>query len=628
MINLENIKNGINIRESKTLNKMRQAGEIKMYNYLSGIDPDSSYTGENIKSIMTISGDIQWEKVEDPSNALFNIGYSEQGNIIGILTNANALLQDMLLYCTLNEAKRNLKKVLSIGVGTKPTLGKRYAINGQSPLTFALPVITKGGYKSYAVVIHNKHADEFIKILESIDIDALTEEDMLLIAKDISFISRTQELAIDVAKDKTIQIVDTSEWLAMGIKPTNYWLGKQKDSVDGWYAKENIYEIIQAKKSGEVIPEFKIEKNIPEKVTSKISIEVNTSESIAREVLKKATEDYYNNHYKEMLSYSQETELNITAKSMAVKHKDLTQAFKQVLVAYRKYMISNMPRNIEDEETALLLRKIAKEKIEAFATICRNTIYHLGLNAGYKFKDIAMIAYGADLTEVSKDEGKYFRAIMPEEFKKLYANGKTATSRERLFFVDELTQDDIDDGEIIIVDFKDGKAYAENSDVLIAKASHKFNAKDCKLVFDEISGHFYAEQELGIDLPEFGNEVLLRVDGVSVDTDLSNKTLMYTTKSENNSNVLFIEDKELEQNCNIGTLGYYSYLSVIEQAMLLRNSSITKAIKEGNIANVKTLLSDVDKVNQYGLTKEISIKEIIKVDKDSEFETDYAVFMI
>ena len=171
MINLESIKNGINIRESKTLNKMKQAGEIKMYNYLSGIDPDSSYTGENIKSIMTLSGDIQWERVEDPSNALFNIGYSEQGNVIGILTNANALLQDMLLYCDLEEAKRNLKKVLSIGVGSKPILGKKYAVNGQSPLTFALPVITKGGYKSYAVVIHNRHADEFIKIMEALDID-------------------------------------------------------------------------------------------------------------------------------------------------------------------------------------------------------------------------------------------------------------------------------------------------------------------------------------------------------------------------------------------------------------------------------------------------------------------------
>ena len=628
MINLEQIRNGINIRESKILNKMKQAGEEKMYNYLSGIDPDSSYTGENVKSIMTIAGNIQWEKVEDPSNALFNIGYSEQGNVIGILTNANALLQDMLLYCTLDEAKRNLKRVLSIGVGSKPILGKKYAINGQSPLTFALPVITKGGYKSYAVVIHNKHADEFIKIMESLDIDALDEEDMLLIAKDISFISRTQELAIDVAKDKTIQIVDTSQWLSMGVKPTNYWLGKQKDSADVWYAKDNIYDIITAKKSGEIMPEFKIEKNIPEEIETKVSIEVNTSESIAREILKKAVEDYYNNHYKEMLLYSQETELNITAKSMAVQNNELTKAFKQVLVAYRKYMISNIPRNVEDEETAILLRKIAKEKIDAFATICRNTIYHLGINAGYNFKDIAMIAYGTDLTEVSKDEGKYFRAIMPEEFKKLYANGKTAISREKLFFVDELIQDDIDDGKTIIVDFKNGKAYAKDSDILIAKASHKFNGQNCKLIFDETSGYFYAEQELGIDLPEFGNEVLLRIDGVSENIDLTNQTLQYITKSENNSNVLFIEDKELGQNCNIGTLGYYGYLSVVEQSMLLRNASITKAIKAGNIDNVKALLSNANKINQYNLVKEISIKEIIKVDKDSDFEVDFAIFMI
>ena len=147
-------------------------------------------------------------------------------------------------------------------------------------------------------------------------------------------------------------------------------------------------------------------------------------------------------------------------------------------------------------------------------------------------------------------------------------------------------------------------------------------------MFDEVSGHFYAEQKLGIDLPEFGNEVLLRIDGISQNMDLNNKTIKYAAKTENNSNVLYIEDNELGQNCNIGTLGYYSNLSAIEQAMLLRNVSITKAIKEGNISYVKTLLSNAEKVNRYGLIKEVLVKEVIKVDKDSEFETDCAVFMI
>lgn len=626
MINLESIKNGMKIRESKTLNKMKKAGEEKMYNYLSGIDPDSSYTGENIKSIMTLTGDIDWDKVEDKSNALFSIGYSEQGNIIGILTNANALLQDMLLYCDLATAKENLKRVLSIGVGTKSILGKRYSVNGQSPLTFALPVITSGGYKSYAVVIHNKHADEFIRIMESLDIDALDKEDMLLIAKDISFISRTQELAIDVAKDKTIQIVDTSEWLNMGVKPANYWLAKQKDSVDGWYAKDNIYEIIKAKKSGDLMPEFKIEENILEEAKTKVGIEVTTSESIAREVLKKAVEDYYNNHYKEMLLYSQETELNITCKALAEQHKELASAIKQVLRAYRSYMIDNMPRNIEDEETAIVLRKIAREKIDAFAVICRNTIYHLGLKAGYNFKDIAMVAYGTDLKDVSKDEGKYFRAIMPEEFKKLYAQGKTATSRERLFFVDELIQDDIDNGEVIVVDFKDGKAYIHGTDILMAKASHKFNAKNTQIVFDEVSGHFYAEQELGIDLPSFGNEILVRINGLGQDVDIEGKELKYTTKSPNNSNVIFIEDKELNQNCTVGTLGYYGRLTIVEQLMLLRNSTISyKAVNEG-FDVVKELLNSYDKA--ANLSVDLKVQEVITINKETEYEADYIVATI
>lgn len=626
MINLDSIKDGINIRESKTLNKMKQEGEMKMYSYLSGIDPDSSYTGENIKSIMTISGDIKWEKVEDPSNALFSIGYSEQGNIIGILTNANALLQDMLLYCSLDEAKENLKEVLSIGVGTKAILGKRYAVNGQSPLTFALPVITSGGYKSYAVVIHNKHADEFIRIMESLDIDALTKEDMLLIAKDISFISRTQELAIDVAKDKTIQIVDTSQWLNMGIKPVNYWLAQDKKLGD-WNAKDNVYEIINAKKSGDLMPEFKIKENIPEETKMRIRKEVITSESISREVLKKAVEDYYNNHYKEMLLYSKETELNITCKALAEEHKELTQAIKQVLNAYRSYMIDNMPRNIDDEETAIVLRKIAREKIDAFATICRNTVYHLGLKAGYGFKEIAMIAYGADLKEVSKDEGKYFRAIMPEEFKKLYANGKTAVSKERLFFVDELVEDAIFDGEEITASFVNGQAHDENG-ILIARASYKFNAEKTTIVYDEVSGHFYAEQELGIDLPEFGNEVLSRINLMADKEAVEGFKLNYTPRTPNNANVIYLYDEELNQNITMATLGYYSKLSVVEQAMLLKNNSISLELKSRNFDKVQELLSSYDLIKANNLSVKIEIKEIITVNKDSEYEANYAIINI
>lgn len=626
MIDLNAIRKNMNIRDSKVINKMKQEGEMKMYSYLSGIDPDSSYTGDNVKSIMTLSGDIKWENIEDPSNALFNIGYSEQGNIIGILTNANALLQDMLLYCSLEDAKENLKEVLSIEVGSKAILGKRYAVNGKSPLTFALPVITAGGYKSYAVVIHNRHADEFIRIMESIDIDSLTEEDMLLIAKDISFISRTQELAIDVAKDKTIQIVDTSQWLNMGIKSANYWLAQDK-KIGDWNAKDNLYQIINAKKTGELMPEFAIEENIPEETKMKVRKEVVTSESISREVLRRAVEDYYNNHYKEMLLYSKETELNITCKAMAEQNKEFAQAIKQVLSAYRSYMIDNMPRNIEDEETAILLRKIYKEKTEAFASICRNTIYHLGLKAGYGFKDIAMIAYGTDLKEVSKDEGKFFRAVMPEEFKKLYANGKTATSREKLYFVDELVEDDILDGLTIKVDFTNGSAYDKDG-VLIARASYKFNAKNCTLIFDDVSGHFYAEQELGIDLPEFGNEVLSRINLMADKEVLVNNTFKYLVKTANNSNIIYMFDEETGQNITMASLGYYSNLTVIEQAMLLRSTKISTELKNKNFEGVKAVLSDYNRIKGIDLSVDINVKDIITVNKDSEYEANYVIITL
>ena len=623
IINLNAIRKETNIRESRILNKMKSEGEQRMYNYLSGNDPDSSYTGDNVKSIMTLSGDITWEKVEDPSNALFNIGYSEQGNIIGILTNANALLQDMLLYCSLDEAKENLKEVLSIGVGTKAILGKRYAVNGASPLTFALPVITSGGYKSYAVVIHNRHADEFIKIMESLDIDALTQEDMLLIAKDISFISRTQELAIDVAKDKTIQIVDTSQWLSMGIKPVNYWLAQDK-KIGDWNAQDNLYQIISSKKAGSEMPEFKIEECIPEETKMKVRKEVITSESISREVLKKAVEDYYNNEYKEMLLYSQETELNITSKAMAEQNKELTQAIKQVLNAYRSYMIENMPRNVADEETAILLRKIYKEKTEAFANICRNTIYHLGLKAGYGFKDIAMIAYGTDLKEVSKDEGKFFRAIMPEEFKKLYSNGKTATSKEKLYFVDELTEDAIFDGEEVKAAFVNGQAFDADG-ILIARASYKFNAKETTITYDDVTGCFYAEQELGIELPQFGNEVLTRINLMADKEVIEGNSFKYTTRTANNSNILFMFDEETGQDIVMGNFGYYGTLTVVEQAMLLRQNKISQELKNKNFDGVKTVLNDYNRIKNVNLAVELNIKEIMTVNKDSEYEANYAI---
>ena len=41
-----------------------------------------------------------------------------------------------------------------------------------------------------------------------------------------------------------IQIVDTSQWLKMGVKPKNYWLAQDKKLGD-WLAKDNLYQIIK-----------------------------------------------------------------------------------------------------------------------------------------------------------------------------------------------------------------------------------------------------------------------------------------------------------------------------------------------------------------------------------------------
>lgn len=626
MFNINTLREGAKIKESRSLLRIASNGQQKMYDYLSGADANSTYTAQNIKYIMEMHGDLDWNKVNDPSNALFSIGYSDQGNIIGLLTNTNALLQDMLIYSPLEEAKRNLREVLSIEVGTERIIGKRYAVNGKSPLTFALPLITKSHYKTFSVVIHKNHADRFQQIIKTIDIDALTKEDMILIAKDFGFISRTQELAIDVAKDKTIEIVDTSEWVNAGIKPELYWLSKQK-TVNGWYAKENLSEIIQAKKQNKPMPDFEITKDIPEEVSSKVNKEVTTSESLARKCLVQATKDYFNDTYREMIMYSQETALNQRAKAKSLEFKELSLAIKQVLMAYRGFMIDNIPKeNVEDIETAMFLRKLSKEKTNEFARICRNTIYKLGQVIGLNAYDIALIAYGTDLIEVSLDEGKYFRAIMPEEFKKLYAQGKTATSRTQLFFVDDFIKDMMDDGAEYVVDFVEGKAYDEDNN-LIAKASYKYNSKNAKIVFEEESGRYYAEIEEGISLPPVGDDVLIRIENVNGSIEsIKDIKLEYVPKSPNNRNLLI--ENDYEEKIIHGTLGYRTALSNYYRLMLLNNKALNNMMKENKSEYIDTILNSYERVVHYNLIKPIKINKIECVNKDNEYESNYAVISL
>lgn len=623
MLDINTLRNGANLKKSKCLNIIAENGQVKMYEYLSGADTDSTYTAQNIKYIMELHGDIDWNRIEDKTNALFNIGYSDQGNIIGLLTNTNAMLQDMLVYSPLEEAKKNLKDVLQIPVGTQSILGKRYAVNGESPLTFSLPVVTQGSYRTLAVVIHREHAEQFKEILKTIDMDALTKEDMLLIAKDFGFISRTQELAIDVAKDKTIEIVDTSEWVNTGIKSKLYWLGKQ-DNEAGWYAKDNLNEIIKAKKENKPLPKFTIKKDIPENVTSKVVKEVITSETISRRALTQAVADYFNDNYSEMLMYAQETSLNAKAKSSATTHKELSTAIKQVLMAYRSYMIDNIPdrQDLSDKETSMLINKISREKTTAFANICRNTIYALGRALGYNDYIISLTAYGTDLTEVSKEEGKYFRAIMPEEFKKLYAGGKKTTIRETLFYVDEFVKDDIDDGIEVVVSFFDGKAFDKDG-ILIAKASHKYNTDNAKIIYE--NGKYYAEVEKGVSLPAVGDEILVRIENTFIDTDNINEVI-YTPKSPNNYNLIYTED--CDNRVIHGSLGYRNVLPLAYKLALLKNDNLFKMAKAQQYEHINVILNNYEKVNKYNLINKFAVNKIETVNVDSEFEAKYAIIKL
>ena len=625
-INMDTLRQEVNLKESKFLNRIARSGKDKMYKYLSGADADSTYTAQNIKYILELNGkEIDWSNVDDITNALFSIGYSDQGNIIGLLTNTNALLQDMLIYSPLEVAKENLKQILTIQVGSEKVLGKRYLVDGKSPLTLSLPVITQSNYKTMAVVIHKRHADKLIEILKTIDVDALTEEDMIALSKDLGFISRTQELAIDVAKDKTIEIVNTSQWLKAGIKNKNYWLERQ-DNDEGWYAKDNLLDIIDSKKQNQQLPDFKVEAVIPESVLDKVKYEVYTSESIAREVLLQATKDYFNTDYKQMLLYSAETELNQRAKATALKYEELNKAIKQVLYAYRNYMIDNIPQNIDeyDKQTAIFIRKQSKDKTTAFAKICRNTIYKLGAINNLNAYTISLIAYGIDLLEVSPDEGKYFRTIMPEEFNKLYAKGKQTTIREPLFFVDEFIKDDIDDDIEIIVDFINGEAFKDN--ILIAKASYKYNASNAKLVFED--GRYYAETYKNIELSPVGDEILLRLENIT-DTTIDNINevgiiMNYTSASPNNYNLLF---NRIDNNISIyASIGYKTYLPIYYRLMLLNNSNLNTLVKDGLIETVEQLLNNYDYINANNINSSLSINKIETVNNDNEeYKTYYAI---
>lgn len=623
MLDINTLTQGINLKKSKSLLRIANNGQEKMYKYLSGIDSNSTYDAQNVKYIMEMHGNIDWNRVEDKSNALFNIGYSDQGNIIGLLTNTNALLQDMLMYSDLQTVKKNLKTVLNINVGSEKIPGKRYAVNGASPLTFSLPVITKGGYRTLAIVIHKAHADKFVEILKSIDIDALTKEDMILIAKDFGFISRTQELAIDVAKDKTIEIVDTSEWLNPGIKSTNFWLAKQ-DNIDGWYAKENLDEILQCFKECKPMPDFEIKPNIPESVQSKINLTVNTSESLVRETLTQATTDYFNNTYKDMIRYSQETHLNKVAKAKALEFNELSKSIRHVLFAYRSFVIDNIPETMPtDIETSMLINKEIRTKTNAFAKICRNTIYKLGRTIDLNDCLISLIAYGTDLKDVSVDEGKYFRAIMPEEFRKLYAKDQTVEKKEKLFFVDDFIKDMMDDGEEYIVDFIDGMA-VDSEGILIAKASYKYNATNAKIILDEFTGRYYAVTEEGIELSPIGDEVLIRIENADKQF-VENTTLIYIPKISTNNNII------IENSCGEsfirGNFGYRSTLPINYKLMLLNNKKINSAYKNNNSYEIEQLLNDADKVKEYKLVNKLYINKIITINKNNEnYIADYAIF--
>ena len=62
--------------------------------------------------------------------------------------------------------------------------------------------------------------------------------------------------------------------------------------------------------------------------------------------------------------------------------------------------------------------------------------------------------------------------------------------------------------------------------------------------------------------------------------------------------------------------------------MLLKNNSISLELKSRNFDKVQELLSSYDLVKANNLSVKIEVKEIITVNKDSEYEANYAIINI
>lgn len=575
-----------NALTSKALIGLTNKKVNNMYNAINNLEQTTAINQNEIKSIVDNIGCLDWSKVEDKVAMLFHAGYSDAGNKIGIFTNVNAMLQDMFVYCSLEDKRTNLVKCIA-GACSQSISGTKYVdINGKSPLFYAVPTQDALGYNTCAVMVHKRHADKFMMLLANIDINAMTDEDFNVLANDLSFLSRTQELAIDVAKDKTIEIVPTDEWLNAGIKPYMYHLNLDK-KTGKLRSKNNLNEILRTIKDGNTAPEFLLESALTEEDLEKIEHQVVTSSCLTKNAIANAYVEFMNTN---MLPILNNSTLTDQVKSIAIfgnNNNEVVKAIVNVLSYYRE--ISYNIVYSEDKN----LRAAQKEQLKTYANAARNTIYRIGRTLGLDDISIAKLTWAADMYKGQVcnpvNEVGTFKEIMPSEFLFLYADDAITVEEETMYFVEGITEELVLDGIEIELDFVNGEALDECGS-LIASCSYKFNG-NAILEFKEEIGKFIAVKRSTVTIDEVGNELLL---GLTKYVDLSGE-LTYHPTTPNNTNVL----TKLNEAGSISPVANNEskMLNTLYRLAFINNNLACKLVENNAIA----MINNYETVNKYNL---------------------------
>lgn len=508
---------------SKYVNNMGQKQNEKALSFFSPKNVNylsSSSIEEIVRNAKEKELDIV-NNVEDKLKLLTSVAYGTAGNIVGKLVNALSLMQDALLYSDLETAKTilvNMFNEKTVGLGSREIKGFTYANNEHSPILFDIPVITSQGYRTVATVLHAEIANNrFIDILQKLDVEALTEIDMKVLANDIAIIARTSELAIDVAKDKSIKLVNADKWLnSRSVQCAGAYL---KSEQGEWkYAKDTMHSMIKSRAKGdETLEKYDIVVK-PESASELDKYKIVTSSSLAAESAKQAVLDFMNQTYGELLSYAKTSELVEQCTVTYNNNIDLQDDIKSICSLYKQYSVSVKLNDSVDSESRADLNKILKDQKTRVIQAARNNLAQIGLQAGVGFKTICEMVIGyflQDKNGVMQTNAEDVKALLPNEFALLYSGVTEKVERQDIHHVDEIIEELLDEGHDIKATFVRGIGYqvinGEISEHIIAKTSFKYNAENVTLVIDE-EGDVYAELVKKIEMDtNFGDEMLIRV---------------------------------------------------------------------------------------------------------------------